>query len=244
MKIVFIGTSHGVPEASRRCSSAMLEIGDKRYFVDMGTDPMPDLITRHIHPDSVKGIFITHMHGDHTNGLPAFLELSSWYFKNTMPTVCLPEPMDKTVEALRVWMKCNQTTMKDFTFMPVKEGVFYEDDTIRVTAYRTKHIAESYSFLIEAEGKRVFFSGDLWPDGKGADFATQVLDEPLDLAVCEGGHFEATHYLPIFENCANLKALCINHYTEYFLAETIQLVDALKDKIPVCRVQDGTEIII
>jgi len=34
MKILFLGTSHGVPEANRRCSCTMIEIGDKRYFVD------------------------------------------------------------------------------------------------------------------------------------------------------------------------------------------------------------------
>ena len=205
---------------------------------------MPDLITKGIPTETVKGIFITHMHGDHTNGLPSFLELASWHFKSTKPTVCLPEPMNETVEAMRNWMKCNHTTMADFTFMPVNEGLVYEDDLIRVTAYRTKHIEQSFSFLIEAEGKRIFFSGDLWPDGHAADFATEVLEQPLDLAVCEGGHFKATYYLPIFKDCANLKRLCINHYTEYFLADTIELVDALKDSIPVCRVQDGTEIII
>ena len=242
MKIVFLGTSHGVPEANRRCSCAMLEIGEKRYFVDMGTDPMPDLITRHIHPDTVKGIFITHMHGDHANGLPPFLELSSWYFKNTMPTVCIPEPVDETVAALKNWMKCNHTTMKDFTFMTVKPGLVYEDDTVRVTAYQTKHIEQSYAFLIEAEGKRVLFSGDLWPDGHGADFPLEVLDKPLDLAVCEAGHFAATHYIPIFKGCQNLKRVCFNHYTEYFLASVIETVDEFKNDIPICRVTDDTEI--
>lgn len=244
MKIVFLGTSHGVPEADRRCSCAMIEIGDSRYFVDMGTDPMPDLIKRHIDPNSVKGIFITHMHGDHTNGMLGFLELCSWYFKSAMPTVCLPAPMKPTVEAMTAWMKCNHTTIKDYNFIEFNEGPVFEDENIRVTAYRTKHIEQSFAFLIEAEGKRVLFSGDLWPDGKGADFPTEVLDEPLDLAVCEAGHFEGTCYLPIFKGCKNLKRVCFNHYTEYFLASVIETVDELKNDIPICRVTDGTEIVV
>ena len=126
--------------------------------------------------------------------------------------------------------------------MTVKPGLVYEDDTVRVTAYQTKHIEQSYAFLVEAEGKRVLFSGDLWPDGHGADFPLEVLDKPLDLAVCEAGHFAATHYIPMFKGCQNLKRVCFNHYTEYFLASVIETVDEFKNDIPICRVTDGTEI--
>lgn len=37
MKLMFIGTSHGVPEADRRCSSCILEVSGSYYLIDMGT---------------------------------------------------------------------------------------------------------------------------------------------------------------------------------------------------------------
>ena len=36
MRLIMIGTSHGVPEAHRRCSSYLLEVNGSYYIVDMG----------------------------------------------------------------------------------------------------------------------------------------------------------------------------------------------------------------
>ena len=41
MRIVFYGTSHGVPEPHRRCSSYILETGGCYYLIDMGAPYFP-----------------------------------------------------------------------------------------------------------------------------------------------------------------------------------------------------------
>ena len=69
MQITFLGASHGVPEANRRCSCTLIETNGRYYFIDMGVNAIDALRTRGIEVEDVKGIFITHMHGDHTNGL-------------------------------------------------------------------------------------------------------------------------------------------------------------------------------
>lgn len=243
MRIVFIGSSHGVPEPNRRTSSILLEVGENRYFIDMGTHSMEQLITRHIPTESVKGIFITHMHGDHTNGLPAFLDLCSWYFKNADPVVFLPEPFEDTVATLRSWIQCNGVTMRPFRFRPVKEGLMYQDEHIRVSAYRTRHADDSYAYLVEAQGKRVFFSGDLCTKGPQEDFPMSIFEQPVDLAVCESAHFPATAYLPIFEGVHNLKHLCFTHYIPAHISSILAMADALPG-VTVSRAEDGTEIFL
>ena len=55
MRIVFFGSSHGVPEPGRRCSSAMIEVGERRYFIDMGTQSIEQLITRRWHRIPSRG---------------------------------------------------------------------------------------------------------------------------------------------------------------------------------------------
>lgn len=243
MRIVFFGSSHGVPEANRRCSSALIEVGENRYFIDMGTQSIEQLITRNIPIDSVKGIFFTHMHGDHTDGILSFVDLCSWYFKNTDPAIFLPaEPMDTTVDAMRGWLKCNGVEMRPFRFAPVHEGLLYEDDCIRITAFRTKHIAISYAYLVEAEGKRVLFSGDLCHKGPQEDFPLSVFEKPLDLAICEVAHFPATKYLPLFENQPNLKKVCFNHYSHHFQETIYEAMRSLP--MPSSMVSDGTEIVL
>lgn len=240
MRILFFGSSHGSPEPHRRCSSTLIEVGENRYFIDMGCQSIEDLINRNISPDSIKGIFITHMHGDHTNGLVSFLDIYSRKFKTADPVIFLPGQMEETVIALRAWIRCNGVSLRDFRFQPVKEGVLFEDGIIRVTAYRTKHIDDSYAYLIEAEGKRVLFSGDLYRNPQ-EDFPMSVLEKPLDLAVCESAHFPATAYLPLLKGQSNLKMLCINHYSELRLPSVLEMPAALPE-IPVLRAHDGLEI--
>lgn len=241
MKIVFLGSSHGVPEPNRRCSSTLIEVGENRYFIDMGTQSIESLATRNIPVESIKGIFITHMHGDHTNGLVSFLDLCSWYFKKADPAVFLPEPVENTICALKGWLGVNGTKMRDFKFSPVNEGPLFDDGIIKVNAFKTLHTACSWAYLVEAQGKRVLFSGDLCGRGPQEDFPVSVLDAPLDLAICEAAHFPATAFLPIIKDNKNLKSLCFNHYSDTFLASVLEMKKALPE-ISVFRASDGMEI--
>ena len=84
MKITFIGTSHGVPAADRYCSCTMIESGNSVYFIDGGA-PMIDELLRHgRHPDEVRAVFNTHVHGDHTAGIYHFADLVDWYYKKNV----------------------------------------------------------------------------------------------------------------------------------------------------------------
>lgn len=243
MRIVFLGTSHGVPESSRCCSSIMLEIDNSYYLIDMGTQAIEQLNTKHIPIESVKAIFITHMHGDHTNGLLSYIDLCSWYYKNANPSIFLPEPMDATTTAIENWLKCNGTTMGNFDFSQINEGLIYRDSKITVTAYKTRHTSSSYAFLIETDNKRVLFSGDLSSKGPTDDFPLSVLDKYVDLAICEAAHFQATAYLPIFSNTNNIKNIGFTHYIDSRIPSILEVKKALPDKnIFLCT--DGMEITI
>lgn len=243
MRIVFFGASHGVPEPNRKCSCTMIEVGEARYFIDMGVNAIDGLITRGISPDKVKTVFVTHMHGDHTDGMIPFVDLCSWYFKNTEPVFYVPEDPDKVKSAILGWFACTGTKMREFEFNRVQEGALYDDGVLKVTAYRTLHIDESYCYLIEAEGKRVFFSGDMCHKGPQNDFPTCIFEKPVDLAICEAAHFHATEYLPMFEGQSNLKKLCFNHYSDKHLASVLEMKTLLPD-IPVIRAFDGLEITV
>ena len=243
MRIIFFGSSHGVPEPNRKTSSILVEVGENRYFIDMGAQSIEQLITRRMSVDSVKAIFLTHMHGDHSDGLISYLDLCSWYYKSADPAVFIPEPFEDTIAALAAWIKCTGTTMRPFRFARVEEGPLYQDESITVHAFKTRHTDSSYAFLVEAEGKRVLFSGDLSHKGPANDFPISVLEQPLDLAVCECAHFPATAYLSVFEGQTNLKQLCFNHYSDRHLASVLEMTDALPG-VKVFRAMDDTEIIL
>ena len=239
MRITFFGSSHGVPEPNRKCSCALIEAGNGKYFIDMGTNATDGLRTRGIPVESVKAVFVTHMHGDHTNGLIPFIDICTWKFRTAAPKFFVPTDAERFREAVSVWIRLNGNELREFSFSEVSEGAFFRDENIKVTAFKTKHtsFSPSYAYLIEAEGKRVLFSGDLSHRGPTDDFPVSVLEKPLDLAICEAAHFKATDYMPLFEGNENLKALCFNHYSDRFLESVIEMTRLLPD-ISVTRAAD------
>lgn len=132
MRITFIGASHGVPEPNRKCSCTMIEICGRYYFIDMGTPPIDHLITTGIPIDAVKGIFITHMHGDHTDGLISFVDLISWYFKTADPTIFLPNI--EAVKVIESWIKVTDSSTRELHYQEIHSGVIFDDGFIKVTA--------------------------------------------------------------------------------------------------------------
>ncbi len=210
MKITFLGTSHGAPEKLRKCTSTLIESGQNRYLIDIGTNPIEYFADNGIAVDSVKAVFITHMHGDHTHGLMPFVDLCGWYYKKSNPKVFVPDNVDSVKKTTAEWLSLNGSTLSDrIEFFAVNEGVIFDDGIIKVIAFKTMHCNNSFAYLVECENNRVLFTGDLSSKPE-TDFPISVFEKPLDLCVCESAHFEFTKLLSIFKG-KNVKNLYFNH---------------------------------
>ena len=241
MKVVFFGSSHGVPEPNRSCSCALLEVLGKRYCIDMGMDPVPELIRRGMTPDDITAVFITHGHGDHTNGLVPFADLCSWHFKEADPLIFLPEM--EIADALRGWIRLTCGGLREsIRFAKVEEGKLYDDGTICVTAMHTNHKEHAFAYRIEAEGKKLLFTGDLkGGDGAKADYACFVTEDGFDLVVAEGVHFDPLQYLePLKKHPPKL--FCMTHYSWRSAENCYRLKKQIEPDIPAILATDGLEI--
>ena len=236
MRICFLGSSHGVPEPGRQCSSTMIDVSGRIYLIDMGMMVIPALINRGIPIDAVKGVFVTHMHGDHTNGLPGFVDLLTWYFKTADPAILLPK--QEAVAVLADWTRLIGAGNRELRYGTVLPGTVYDDGYLKVTAIATKHCDRSYAFLIEAENKRLLFTGDLHRTLE--DFPEVAKQQALDLLVCEAAHFPPTQYLPIFRQCS-IKTICINHHAPRHMAAMQQLMADMGSNT-VIAAHDGLEL--
>jgi len=245
MRIIFAGSSHGYPEPNRRCSSILLEVNKTYYFIDMGSHSVETLANLGIHPDKVKACFVTHMHGDHTNGIIPFVDLCSWKYTNANPGFYLPGDTEKSVNAIKSWIDCNNVKMRELNFGRVDDNFVYEDENIRISAFRTMHIAESFSYILEAEGKRVYFSGDLAHPSKlnnpTQDMPVEEFDKGLDLAVLEFAHFNAPDkYYELLKDRKNIKKVCLNHYATERMASGFELIKMLPEQ-KIVFATDGLE---
>ncbi len=237
MKITFLGTSHGIPEPHRRCSCTMVEIGDHVYFVDMGVMAICDLVNRGIPVEKVKAIFVTHMHGDHTNGLIHFADLISWYYTGANPEIYLPLLEGKQI--ITDWIALSCHTTRELQYRQVAEGTIYDDGILRVSALRTKHTHASYAYRLEAEGKAVLFSGDM--HRPHVDFPADLANH-VDVAICEGAHFPATEYKSYLEKAAPGRVV-INHYAPWNIPHILQLTKELPE-MDITMANDDLEIVL
>lgn len=220
MKITFLGSSHGVPSAERFCSCALIEVDGSLYTIDAGAPVIEQLMRSGKHPNDLKGVFITHGHGDHVDGILNLIDLCTWYFRETGFEVLVTEQItaDTMIAACRASLggKFADDRIK---FRVAGEGIMYSDDKIKVTYIPTRHCEPrpSYAILVEAEGKRVLFTGDLSQKLAKDDFPK--ISEKLDLVVCEQAHFTMDEVVPYLLECPT-KRVCFNH------------VNRLEEKMP------------
>ena len=247
MKISFLGTSHGVPEKDRFCSCTMIEVGENLYFIDAGA-PVVDLIIRSGRKvESSRAMFTTHCHSDHTNGIVGFADILNWYYKKASVDIYMTE--EKHAEATVNLVEASSHLALDrerVRFKVIDEGFVYDDGNIKVTAFPTEHLNRgtfrypSFGYIVEADGKRAVFSGDLSNKLKYEDFPKIALEEDVDLLVCEMAHFKIADIAPYLEKCKT-KKLLFNHvgYTESF--ESLKALDG-KYPYPVGLALDGDTV--
>ena len=240
MKLIFIGTSHGVPEADRRCSSCILEVRGSYYLLDMGTQVAEDLRKRGIAVEDVRLAICSHPHGDPTDGLLSFAELVNWYFKSADPLILLPD--SRMIAPLRMWISATlegKPLRDDLRIGSFREGVAYEDENVRITAIRTKHCEYSYAFLIESEGKRILMTGDLCRPS--VDFPQIAFETPLDLLVCETAHFSPDDCIPFFDR-TKAKRILHTHINDNRWAEALSRQTAAAHPYAYGAAFDGMEV--
>ena len=98
----------------------------------------------------------------------------------------------------------------------------------------------SYGVLIEGEGKRVYFTGDMSQWLAAGDFPTEIAGSGLDLFVTEFAHFTSEQLLPCL---AGVKAETVA-FTHVYPLEKYGEIAGLSGKYPfkILTPDDMTEI--
>lgn len=163
-----------------------IESQGKRIVLDIGLPlknennaPVPD-ISGLTSPDaSLLGIFISHPHPDHYGLLEQI---------NEPVLVYMGDAARKIIEISQFFTPLPSLGMvKPLTYSdrePIHVGPF------AVTPLSIDHSAhDSYCLLVEAEGKRLLYSGDLRAHGRKAHLFQQLVNDPppnIDVLICEG----------------------------------------------------------
>ena len=120
--------------------------------------------------------------------------------------------------------------------------MIFDDGNLRVTAIPVEHCPGAHAFLLEAEGKRVVFTGDL--KAGMADYPTVITETDVDLVITEGAHTKLNKPETIeILGKSRTKRLIVTHRNSVNPDAVVEeMAAALADKFPVIAVCDNDVI--
>jgi ribonuclease Z len=102
MEFTFLGTSAGTPTHTRNVTGLALSPAGGRhwYLIDCGEGTQHQLLRTRYSVMQLKAIFITHIHGDHTFGLPGLLTSASMLGRTEPLDIIAPVQVQQLIHSV------------------------------------------------------------------------------------------------------------------------------------------------
>ncbi len=181
-QVVLLGTGTPNAEPDRSGPALAVVVDGVPYLVDAG----PGVVRRAAaaHEQGVEGlavsrlatVFLTHLHTDHTLGLPDLI-FTPWVLERELPLRVFGPPGTEAMvrhlsEAYRedILVRVEGSEPANATGYRVEatevgEGLVHEDERVRVTAFRVSHgdWAHAFGYRFETPDRTIVISGDTAP---------------------------------------------------------------------------------
>ena len=210
LKVFLLGTGNPQPQIERFSAGILVEAGARKMLFDSGRGGTIRLAQLGIAPGEVNPLFLTHLHSDHVVGIPD-LWLTGWIRGRENPLhVFGPEGTEEMMRHLeqaykadiRIRLSSGTRSSKGVAVLArdIKEGVVYEEDGVKVTAFKVAHgpANPAFGYRIDYAGRSVVLSGDTGPSENLIRFAQGVdlLIHEVSLPGTGPGAGGSTHTTP------------------------------------------------
>lgn len=96
--VTILGNASAKPTAGSHPSSQVVDFDEQYYLIDAGEGAQQQLARYGVNPLRLRGVFISHLHGDHVYGLFPLIATLGLYGKRTPLDVYAPAPMGEILE--------------------------------------------------------------------------------------------------------------------------------------------------
>ena len=181
-RVVLLGTGTPNADPERSGPSVAVVVGGRAYLVDCG----PGVVRRAaaaqrlgiaaLAPESLDIVFVTHLHSDHTVGLPDLI-LTPWVLERKRPLAVYGPPGIRAMSTHLQAAYREDIKMREEGLEPEKSegyrvqaheivpGVVYRDSLVAVTAFQVPHAnwRHAFGYRFETKGRVIVISGDTRP---------------------------------------------------------------------------------
>jgi ribonuclease BN (tRNA processing enzyme) len=173
-RVVVVGSGTPVPDPERSGPSVAVVIAGRPLLFDAGPGVVRAATPAGLDPVALDHVFLTHLHSDHTLGLPDLL-LSPWVVGRDRPLVVRGPPGSESMvdHLMAAWTEDREVRTAGLEgkgplrvdARDVEPGVVHRTETVTVEAFAVAHGSwdHAFGYVVEGPDRRVVISGDTGP---------------------------------------------------------------------------------
>jgi len=175
-RLIVLGSGTPVPDPERAGPAFAVTYGTRTFLFDAGAGVMRRVAAAGLAIDGMTAVFLTHLHSDHTLGLPDVIH-TTWVMGRATPMPVIGPPGTSVmvghlhaawVEDIVVRTEGLERGRKGGYRVNVKEttgGVVYDSAGIRIRAIPVQHGSWNYAFAyrIDTPDRSIVLGGDTAP---------------------------------------------------------------------------------
>lgn len=227
LHVGFCGTGSPLPNRDRAAACTVVIANGKLFVFDMGEGAGKTLSLMGMPLGKIEGVWLTHLHSDHFEGLGPFT-LQRW--AGTSATTPLqvsgPEGVTEITQGLNAAYRIDSTyriahhgaavvppSGFGMTGTAIQPGVVYNANGVQITAFSVDHgpIKPAFGYRVDFKGKSVTITGDtaftpkLAEAAKGSDLLVSELLSPrlVNILVNSAQKAGMTNRAKIFRDIQN-----------------------------------------
>lgn len=254
--VVFLGTGMPRPDPTRQGQSIAIVVNGQAYIVDAGTGLVRQASAAYergisaLRAPSLDIAFLTHLHSDHTLGLPDLI-LTPWVMHRVVPlqlygpvgTQAMVDGIEQAyAEDINVrihGLEHNTTTGHQVVVHEIQPGVIYQDKNVKVTAFAVQHGSwkQAFGYRFDTDGKSIVISGDTRPTEsviRACNGCDLLIHEVYSNEVLENAYFSSFHTSALelgdIAAKAKPKLLIVTHYVGGAKPNPAQMIQEIHQK--------------
>jgi len=160
MRLTVLGSSASYAGPGQACSSYLVEAAGRSVLLDCGHGSLANL-ARVMDPASLDAVFVTHGHPDHFADLYALQALLRFAPSGPLPPLPVYAPPGLLERMICVLSGHGREQFFDaFAATDLVDGDTTSIGELHVTPQAVSHEGEAFALVVEAEGRRLCYTGD------------------------------------------------------------------------------------